>query len=386
MDAERHEAAALDRRILGFLDGAARYWHADSAELNELLLAVFAHQARWNPAYARYAAARGAVPDRLTRWQEIPPVPARAFGQMRWATFPPAAAVRAFRSSGTTGGPRAELELDTLDLYDAALLPNFARHLLPDRASLTWVALVPDPNEVTDSSLAYMIGSAAARLGASPTYWVRGGTLDHQGAIAALAAHASAREPVLLLGTAIALLALTDALAAAGKTIELPPKSRIMETGGFKGRSRAVERPELYRVLADRLGVPVHAIVGEYGMTEMVSQFYDSTLADATRSGAGSGAGLLPAGDPQAPRLKTPPPWVVTVVLDAQTLEPVGEDGEGVLLHLDPAARSSAVALLTEDRGRRWGDGFELLGRMPGAASRGCSLALDDILRLSVNS
>jgi hypothetical protein len=221
-----------------------------------------------------------------------------------------------------------------------------------------------------------MIGSAAARLGASPTYWVRGGTLDHQGAIAALAAHASAREPVLLLGTAIALLALTDALAAAGKTIELPPKSRIMETGGFKGRSRAVERPELYRVLADRLGVPVHAIVGEYGMTEMVSQFYDSTLADAT----------LPAGDPQAPRLKTPPPWVVTVVLDPQTLEPVGEGGEGVLLHLDPAARSSAVALLTEDRGRRWGDEFELLGRMPGAASRGCSLALDDILRLSVNS
>ena len=388
--AERREAAELDRRILTFLDAAARAWRADPAELNALFLTLFAHQVRWNPAYARYAAARGAVPDRLTSWKEIPPVPARAFGQMRLATFPPAAAVRTFRSSGTSGGPRAVLELDTLELYEAALLPNFVRHLLPDQASLTWVALVPDPLEVTDSSLAYMIGAAADRLSASPSYWVRGGTLDHQGAIATLAALADAREPVLLLGTAIALLALTDALAAAGKTLELAPGSRVMETGGFKGRTRAVERHELYGALAERLAVPVHAIVGEYGMTEMVSQFYDSTLVDATGITADAQPGAHPnahaGADPRAPRRKTPPPWVVTLVLDPGTLEPVDEGKEGVLLHFDPCARSSAVALLTEDRARRWGDGFELLGRMPRAGSRGCSLALDDILRLSVNS
>jgi hypothetical protein len=143
-----------------------------------------------------------------------------------------------------------------------------------------------------------------------------------------------------------------------------------METGGFKGQRRAVERPVLYSALSERFEVPVHAIVGEYGMTEMVSQFYDAAPAD----------------DPMAPRRKTPPPWVVSLVLDPHTLEPVEEGEEGVLLHLDPAARSSAVALLTEDRGRRMGDGFELLGRMPGAAARGCSLALDEILRQSVNS
>jgi hypothetical protein len=41
------------------------------------------------------------------------------------------------------------------------------------------------------------------------------------------------------------------------------------------------------------------------------------------------------------------------------------------------------VALLTEDLGIQHPDGigFELRGRMPGAEARGCSLALDDLLR-----
>lgn len=378
MEAERREALELDRRILAFVHSAARGWRADPEELGDLLLEVFAYQARWNHAYGRYAAARGAVPGRLSSWTAIPPVPARGFGQLRMATFPAAATVRTFRSSGTSGAPHARLELDTLELYDAALLHAFTRHLLPDGAALHWIALVPDPDEARDSSLAYMIGSAARQLGATPSYCVRGGTFDIEGTRSALASFAGAREPVLLLGTAIALLALTDALAEDGARVELAAGSRVMETGGFKGRRRAVERHVLYGAIAERLGVPVHAIIGEYGMTEMVSQFYDTALRD-------SGAGII-NDDPRAPRRKEPPPWVLSVVLDPLTLEPVAEGEDGVLLHLDPAARSSAVAILTEDRGRRLGCGFELLGRMPAAAARGCSLALDEMLRQGVPS
>lgn len=388
---EREEARELDRRILDLVSRAGAMWEADPDAVNDLMLAVFAHQVRWNPAYARFAAARGARPEHLSSWQEIPPVPARAFGHLRMATFPPTARLRSFRSSGTTGGPRAVLELDTLTLYDAVLVPAFGRHLLPDRAHLQWIALLPDPGEAEDSSLAYMVGSAARHFGARPRYWVRAdGTLDREGAVNDLRAESRAGEPVLLLGTAIALLAVVDSLA--GTPIELAPGSRVMETGGFKGQRRRVERHVLYARTSESLGVPVCAIVGEYGMTEMVSQFYDSTLADSMaggteddRSREGAAGDAPDADDPRAPRLKSAPPWVRSLVLDPRTLGPVGDGEEGVLLHADPAARSSAVSLLTEDRARRTGERFELVGRMPGADARGCSLALDEMLQRDVS-
>jgi hypothetical protein len=34
----------------------------------------------------------------------------------------------------------------------------------------------------------------------------------------------------------------------------------------------------------------------------------------------------------------------------------------------------------TADRGRRLGDGFDVLGREPGAEARGCSIAADEML------
>jgi hypothetical protein len=36
--------------------------------------------------------------------------------------------------------------------------------------------------------------------------------------------------------------------------------------------------------------------------------------------------------------------------------------------------------VLTQDRVRRVDGGFELLGRVPGAPPRGCSIALDEML------
>ncbi len=132
--AERREAEALAARIHDFIARTATAWSADPAELDALLLAGFAHQVRWNAAYARYAAARGATPESTGRALDIPPIPARAFGLARLATFPPELTRRRFRSSGTTGGARAVLELDALALaiYDAALRPAFRRSLLPD--------------------------------------------------------------------------------------------------------------------------------------------------------------------------------------------------------------------------------------------------------------
>jgi hypothetical protein len=38
------------------------------------------------------------------------------------------------------------------------------------------------------------------------------------------------------------------------------------------------------------------------------------------------------------------------------------------------------MAIQTEDLGEAVGDGFDVLGRAPGAEPRGCSIAVDEIL------
>jgi hypothetical protein len=48
-----------------------------------------------------------------------------------------------------------------------------------------------------------------------------------------------------------------------------------METGGYKGRSRAVPRQELHQLICERMGISETKIICEYGMSELSSQAYD---------------------------------------------------------------------------------------------------------------
>ena len=66
-------------------------------------------------------------------------------------------------------------------------------------------------------------------------------------------------------------------------------------------------------------------------------------------------------------------------------VEPVGggpapANEPGAIAVVDLANTGSVLALQTADLGRRIGDGFDVLGREPGAEARGCSIAADELL------
>ncbi len=92
---------------------------------------------------------------------------------------------------------------------------------------------------------------------------------------------------------------------SADAVLALPAGSRIMETGGFKGRSRVVERATLYAQASQRLGVPVDAIVAEYGMTELSSQYYDAFASRVAGRAAREGRAAVAAADRR--RRRRPP-------------------------------------------------------------------------------
>ncbi len=165
-----------------------------------------------------------------------------------------------------------------------------------------------------------------------------------------------------MLATSFALVHLLDALA--GDVLPLPRGSRVMQTGGFKGRSREVAADELRREVARALAVDERSVVGEYGMTELSSQFYEATMVDP-----GAPAGVF-----------VEPPWARVIPVDGATLEPVADGETGIARIEDLANVDSAFAVLTQDRVRRVPGGFELLGRAQGAPPRGCSIALEEML------
>ncbi|MEX1256536.1 MAG: hypothetical protein WEG36_02850 [Gemmatimonadota bacterium] len=351
--------------------GAGRPW-TDEA-FNELALAIFRYQVDANPVYGTFVRNRGIDPAALEDWRGIPAVPSRAFKEVPLVcagSEPPEAI---FRTSGTTQGAeaRGEHRVRDLSLYRASLLATATVYLRPDPETpepVRVLALLPSPADRPDSSLSAMVGAIAEAWGDAEGAFFADADweLRSERFREALAGAAADGTPVLLAGTAFAFVHWLDR-SGGGPSFVLPEGSVLLETGGFKGRARRVSREELYGWLQERLGLPLSRMVSEYGMTEMLSQFYEPVLRDDR-------AHRL------ANRWHVGPPWVRTRVLDPSTLEPVARGEPGLLSHLDLANLDSVTAILTEDLGVTTEGGFRLRGRIVGSEPRGCSLSMEDLL------
>jgi hypothetical protein len=340
-------------------------------EFNRIALRVFAHQFRLNAPYAAFCNRRGLTPDTVKHWTDVPAVPTAAFKEVALVAGDAKDAEAVFRTSGTTRGAEKRGVHYVLDvsIYHFSLIPNFAGCLLPDGAELPMLSLVPPASELPDSSLSHMVTVVGERLGAHGTTCCTTASdgIDDERLAHELRAAERARRPVCLLGTSFAFVHWLDRLQASGDRFTLPHGSRLMDTGGYKGRSREVGEDEMRSLYSAILGIPASYCVNEYGMTELCSQFYDSSLRDAVK-------GRI------AERRKIVPPWVRTRVVDPETLQPVRDGDVGILQHFDLANLNSVMAVQTEDLGVAVPGGFRLLGRAPGATPRGCSIAMDILL------
>ena len=326
---------ALTREITQFIE-------TGRGEMGPLALALFARQYTLSAPYRRLCAGQNASPGTVTRWQDIPAVPAAAFKVFDLSCAPLPETVAVFHSSGTTGAQTSKhyFDADALKLYEISLRAGF-HAALSARPRKLW-ALMPEPSAAPNSSLSHMLGA----LGAERFFW------DNDAALSA--AFSELSEPVTLFGTAFAFVQLFD---GTDRCWSLPLGSVVVETGGFKGRTREVPRDELYELFGSRLGVALTDCHSEYGMSEMASQFY--------------GRGL----DPE----KRGPHWVRTRAIDAGTGEDVPAGTPGLLRHYDLANLNSVLALQTQDLGTLTPGGFVLHGRAPDAEVRGCSLTVEEL-------
>lgn len=370
---ERSEA--LHARARAFVDAFEK--SAPSPEpLDALACEIARFQADFVPGFARLVKARGLDPATWARADEIPAVPTDAFKHARVSAFSESETPTTFRTSGTTIGARGEHPFRTLATYDRGALAFGRRSLTHGPGTFSRaVVLGPSPKELPDSSLTHMIDLFAHELTfnftAKTTYFISDGVIDLETLDEITARALVAGEgPFLVLGTSFAMVHFLDALGEA--QFRLPPKSRVMQTGGFKGKSREVDSKKLRRDLSRAFCIAEADIIAEYGMTELSSQFYEQTSAGET----GAGHALHGA----AHGIYAEPPWARVTPVDPDTLLPVSEGEIGIARIVDLANVDSAVVVLAADRVRRKAGGFELLGRAAGSPPRGCSITIEEMM------
>ena len=320
-----------------------------------------------------------------------PPCPATSSACPASRSHPRGCDVAVFRTSGTSQGARGEHPLRTTETYELAALAWGRLFLWPDRDDLRAFVLAPSIAEQPDSSLCFMFDRFAHALRRPPVYLVHvnprrspkpgrdtdtaaptpapaaQAILDIAGLERAAASARAEQTPALLLTTTLALVHVLDVADSAD--LRLPEGSRIMQTGGFKGMSREIAPDVLRRLVAHAFNVPKTHIVSEYGMTELSSQLYENTFAATLGKGPARPFGVY-----------EPPPWVRVEPVDPTSLEPVAPGHTGIARIVDLANVDSAVAIQTADVVRLVDGRVELLGRLPNATPRGCSLAIDEML------
>jgi hypothetical protein len=338
---------------------------ADESRFNELALSVFALQFERNAPYGRLCQSRKTTPETVRVWRDIPAMPGAGFKEFEMTTLPPEQQTRIFHSSGTTmqQPSRHFHDGESISLYEDSLKPWFRAHLLPENARLRFISLTPPPAQTPNSSLVHMLATVHENFGSRDSIFTgnaeNGGDwqIDLDKTVAALHEAVVSNRPVVALGTAFNFIHLLDHLGASGTRIQLPPGSRVLETGGYKGRARGLPKPELHAFITQLLGIAPDRIVSEYGMSELGSQAYDCI-----------------AGNPAGPRHFRFPPWARAEIISAETGREVAEGETGLIRIFDLANVRSVMAIQTEDLGVRRGGGFELLGRAAMAEARGCSL------------
>jgi hypothetical protein len=367
---------ALHERVLAF--GRSALSGAATEEFEALACAIARFQAEYSAGYARLVERRGS---RLDSLATIPAVPVDAFRLTRVCVHPEALDVARFRTSGTTSETPGVHAFRNLETYRELSSLWGERALFSAWSGpKTVIALATPPGTPPVSSLGYMMRTFMERFDgralslnpegvpfeaeSSGRWLVTSSGVDVDGLKRAVGVARKRNEALVVLATSFSLVALLEMLD--GEELPAPSRTVVMQTGGFKGRTKEVPADRLRAQVARAFRISEDAVVSEYGMTELSGQLYEGTLPGAALSG--------PRG------IYLEPPWLRVVPVHASTLEPVADGEAGIARFVDLSNVDSAVAVLTQDLVRRTQGGIELLGRRKSAPPRGCSLPYEGLI------
>ncbi len=330
---------------------------AGTADFNSLASELYTYQFNTIPAAQAYYQKCGVYPESLQKFSDIPPIGLNIF--KRYELFDGSICEKTFRTSGTSGKGRGSSCFGTedLELMTLSILENAKTSLFADNQKTRFMMLVPPATEAPDIIMAHGMAQIADHWGIEPPFYaISQGAFLGKEAVAYIQKCIADKAPLTIIGGSFGFVNFIDKVAPQLGSLPLPVGSRVLDAGGFKGRSRELTRAGFLEMMADFFHLPAEQCLNLYGLTELGSQFYSRGLEE-----------------------KKPPHWTRVRICHPLTLREVEDGGEGIALLYDLTNVARPMAILTDDLGRRHGNGFEIIGRASGSAPRGCSLSLENV-------
>lgn len=340
----------IKERILTFIE------NEEKDSFDSLALQVFAYQYENNRIYRKFCRSRKVHPSMVESYQQIPPVPVGAFKEADIACTPIEEAGTYFQTSGTTSGKQGRNFHRDLEVWTSSMKTHFEENIMKDNCRVKMAILFPHPTEIPNSSLAQYLYTAIRDYGTEESVYIASnGTYDFEKLVSFIEESERTNTPVYLLGATFSFIHFVEYTKDKNLEFQLPKGSRLMDTGGSKGRSIEMSSGQFKQLVAEAFNLPVEDCVNMYGMTELSSQFYDQNESGRQKA----------------------PHWVRTIVINPENGLCVQDGERGILVHYDLANFHSVLGVMTEDLGITENDGFYLLGRSEGAEAKGCSLAVE---------
>lgn len=307
-----------------------------------MALAVFRFQAVNCEIYKDYLAVRNINPMEIETLEDIPFLPIQFFKTHRVVSRIQNEYLL-FESSATTSQVPSKHFVADADLYNHSLLQSFET-AMGSVKDVVILGLLPHYLERENSSLVYMVDFLMKESGRAEN----GFYLDKEQDLYELLLSLEKRQqPTILFGVTFALLDFAKKFSADLKY------TKIIETGGMKGRGKELTRDAVHDLLKRSLG-DTH-IYSEYGMAELLSQSY--YMHD---------------------KLFAPPSWKKALVRDLYDPYHIQLRGKGALNIIDLANIYSCSFIATDDLGEVEENGhFSVLGRLDASEIRGCNLLLE---------
>ncbi len=272
-----------------------------------------------------------------------------------------------FRTSGTTSGAPGTHAMRSAASYDAAAIAYgaamFAGGLAAGGERVPVLVIGSSDVEAPHSSLSHMCALFARAFGAGgdgSAFFVRGGVLEVDALLDRIAS-LPRDVPALVLSTSFGLVHCLDAMgertSSAGQPGDADGRLQGPIARGLCGRAAPRGRAGVRRSTSG-------AVVAEYGMTELSSQFWEATLVDESAA-HGEYAG---------------PPWARVVPVDPETLAPAADGRRDCA---DRGSRKRRQRLRRAHAGPRAPDRHPISSCWdvrPARRRAVCSIALDEML------
>lgn len=315
------------------------------------------YQYNANEAYRRYCKSKGAEPQNISSWLDIPAFPSDAFKKDIIVSFPLEKMAMENLTSGTTC---PELRGSVFrDEYGRELALDCNRkimgdYIFPEGERMPILILAPSPEMAPTMGMAIGMAETIKHFGAEGSdFFITKKGLKIKELLKAMRDFECKGKPVAIIGSTSAFVYIFNSCRENGIRFSLPKGSRIADGGGYRGKFGECTREMYYRQCLEIFGVSEEYCVSVLGMAECTTNFVDSSLRDSLN-------GI------KRKRHKSNHKWAKVVAFDIEThahSRPLPEGEIGLLRHYDLANLPTVIAVQTDNLGYNTGDGFEIIGR-----------------------